>query len=197
MASAALLTSSEGLLLGGSGCVGPRALPSPLSSATCRVIAKGLVGCRSVILLDLSENRIDDLGGCFLARALKHNGESNATTVGGGGVTVVVVLEKAAHVTIKEGNQPSSCVHSIFDHFSSFLIMTTIPQIKAPISSSPPPPPSSSPLSFSLFPMNYFLISQSRRHSPAARASRQLSRPSLFNGVRQGPHSLRQPPHSI
>jgi hypothetical protein len=44
--------------------------------------------------------------------------------------------------------------------------------------------------------MNYFLISQSRRHSPAARASRQLSRPSLFNGVRQGTHSLRQPPHS-
>jgi len=48
--------------------------PSPLSSVTARVLAKALARNRSLVFLDLSENRIDDLGGCFLARALRHNG---------------------------------------------------------------------------------------------------------------------------
>lgn len=56
---------------------------SSLSSITTRIIAKGLAGCRSLIFLDLSDNRIDDLGGCFIARSMKHNSVLQQLELGG------------------------------------------------------------------------------------------------------------------
>jgi hypothetical protein len=50
------------------------AVPSALASTTARVVAKCLAANHSLQLLDLSESGLDDLAGCFLARALRHNG---------------------------------------------------------------------------------------------------------------------------
>ena len=49
--------------------------PSVLASTSARVLAKCLCHNRSLKVLDLSESSLDDLGGSFLARALKHNGK--------------------------------------------------------------------------------------------------------------------------
>ena len=51
--------------------------PSVLASTSARVLAKCLCRNRSLKVLDLSESLLDDLGGSFLARALRHNGEAH------------------------------------------------------------------------------------------------------------------------
>eukprot|EP00615_Pteridomonas_danica_P000729 CAMPEP_0114336504 /NCGR_PEP_ID=MMETSP0101-20121206/5751_1 /TAXON_ID=38822 ORGANISM="Pteridomonas danica, Strain PT" /NCGR_SAMPLE_ID=MMETSP0101 /ASSEMBLY_ACC=CAM_ASM_000211 /LENGTH=524 /DNA_ID=CAMNT_0001468449 /DNA_START=1 /DNA_END=1576 /DNA_ORIENTATION=- len=86
----------------------PRLLPSPLSSTTARIIAKGIAGCRSLIFLDLGDNRINDLGGCFLARSLRHNQVLQQLELGGNLLGPRTLAELGRSLMPNSGSVPSA-----------------------------------------------------------------------------------------